>query len=641
MLLLALLCAAEAEAQVVVVDRLSGHIELGVLARRQTTDLEGSSDRSFEELRLEERAGVKLGGYLVHRNLLRLSLGGTIGFRQGNRSSSFGSLGNDDSRLLEYDANVRLLPASRISLALFGNRFEDRLNQSFGTSTESSGDLAGATLHLGAPWFPSTLTWRNTSSQVESIGAAFPSQRSEERETFEFTGQRFTDRFRVSLRLREEEVDDGSFPPVPDYRTREAAATLATTFGDYLEKNLRTSLRYFEREGASTFESTSANTAFDWAITERFRSLLQHDFNRVDTDGFQTTENRGSLMLSHRLYDSLRSRLNLFGTASRRDEGSLDTYGARVAFDYRKRLPWQSRLRIDLTGGYRTRDTQLRGSVIPVRDERITVSQLTGLLLANARARPGSVEVFLGVGGPQLVEGIDYEIDPIGDQVAINVFPGGLVSQGDILSVSYDFLTDPSAEIATTSIRFGIAWSLPWLEIRYAHDEVEDRLRGGTAGFLQDSTRDELRAELIGEFDRLRATFAGRVAREQATTFEFDEWALDQTLRWPIATNLNLYLWARQSSRDFVRPVRETESLSAGGSLTWRLGGRSRLRLYANYRDLSDTISSDQTDIEAGLQGHVELAKIEVRPTLIWTQRERGNVSSEDIRFVFRIRRSF
>ncbi|MBW2244256.1 MAG: hypothetical protein JRH01_19920, partial [Deltaproteobacteria bacterium] len=271
-------------------------------------------------------------------------------------------------------------------------------------------------------------------------------------------------------------MTDDSFPPVPDYRIREATGMFGRRFGVYLEKNLRTTLRYFERNSDSLFESLSANTAFDWAVTETLSTLLQHDFNRIDTDGLVTTENRGSFSLNHQLWGSLHSNLNLFGTESSRDDGDLTTYGGRLSLAYKKRVAWDSRLLIDLAGGYQVQSNDLTQRFLPVRNELLAVSRFSQLFLQETRILEETIEIALGVDGPLLVEGFDYEVDPIGDRIAINIFPGGLVTIGDVLAVRYDFVVDPSAEIGTTNYRVGVGWNFPWLQIRYEHDRRQDKL---------------------------------------------------------------------------------------------------------------------------------------------------------------------
>ncbi|MBW2396242.1 MAG: hypothetical protein JRG95_18470, partial [Deltaproteobacteria bacterium] len=222
--------------QAVNIDNLNGELELGVLIRRQTSNTTGRPERRFDENRFDEAIGIDFDGYSLSPKVLRFSLGGRFGLQQADRESNLGDLSSGDSNILEYDANLHFFPTSPVSLLLFANRFQDRLNQSFGTDTESSGQILGSTLHFGAPFFPSVLTWRELSSEVESIGAAFPSRRFETRQLIEYSGQRFTNRSQVLLRLREEEVTDDSFPPVPDYRIREATGMFGRRFGVYLEK---------------------------------------------------------------------------------------------------------------------------------------------------------------------------------------------------------------------------------------------------------------------------------------------------------------------------------------------------------------------------------------------------------------------
>jgi hypothetical protein len=636
------LSADRAVAQVLRETHLGGSATLRGETRRQTTTAPGQPARKAEEHVLQEELELRARGSVLSSRLITYALGGSFGLRQGWRDASFGGLGDDDGILYGYDATLNLLPASLVSLSLAGSRFQDRLEQSFGTDTESSGSLLGATLRVSPSALPMQLAWRRTDSEIDALGGFAPSRRSERREVIEYTAERFTSTDQVALRFRDEDVEDASLPAVGDYHVREASALLGRRFGDYLEKNLRARARWFDRSGSSDFESIAASAAFDWAVTDRFGALAQYDFNRFDADGFRTAEHTGALSLRHELYQSLRSSWSAFASDSRRDDGSRLVAGSSLSLAYRKALPRSSRLLADLRGGYRYQDNDFASATVPVRGELIVVNAFTGNALANPRVDVATIRVFQGPSGPQLSEGVDYEIDAIGDRVSINVFPGGFVSIGDTLAVDYDFAINPSAATGTVEYSVGLGCANDWLSLRYEHDRRDESLLArGPVEMLEDSTRDAVRAELTWSRPRFDLGGSIELARERTESFDLDELTLAQSLRVRVTPTLDLFAYARESWRDFRRPARNTDAISGGGGVSWRVGADGLLRLHAELRSYQDSRARDQEDVEVGATGRLRYGRFEILPSVRWTQRRRGPLDTDDLRGVLALRRHF
>jgi hypothetical protein len=637
-----LLASVSAEAQVLRDTHLRGAITLRTDERWQSTNAPGQPTRKLDEQSLEEEIALHVDGSVVSPRIFSYLLGGSFGLRQGWRDANFGGLGDSDGILFGYDASLNLFPTSPVSGSFVANRFRDRMNQSFGTDTESNGDLLGATVRAATPWIASTVSWRRLDTQVESLGAITPTRRSERRNTYEYTGERFTATDQVLLRFRDEDVADDSFPASSDYHVREASALIGRRFGPYLEKNLRGSVRWFDRSGDSDYGSLSGSGTFDWAITDTLRTLAQYDYNRFEAGVFDSTEHSGSISLNHELYQSLQTRWSAFATRSERDDGGRLITGTTLDLAYRKKLPWQSQLTADLRGGYRYQDNDFRSGLISVRSEALTVNAFAGNLLANPRVDPATIRVFAGPSGPPLVEGLDYEIDVIGDRVAINVFPGGLIGLGDVLAVDYEFLVNASATTGTVDYSVGVGWSNEWLLIRFDRSRQNESLIAGSGTEqLQDSTRDNLRLELSWSSPSFEIDGGVELGRERSETFDYDEIAFLQSLRWRPTQRLDLLLYAREARRDFVLPARRNDLLAAGGATTWTLGSSGQLRFYAEYRSYQDTLSRDQVDIETGIRGQLRFGRLDVIPALRWTHRMRGRLDTEDAHVTLSLRRSF
>jgi hypothetical protein len=264
---------------------------------------------------------------------------------------------------------------------------------------------------------------------------------------------------RLSLRLRDEEVDDASIPAVGDYEIRQADGAFGYLWGDYFEKSWRTSARYFEREGEFDFKNASTTSSFRWGMTEALNTELSYDFDRFESDGESSTSNSGFFSLSHRLYESVTTSLGLSGDHSDQEAGERATLGSNLSLAYSKRFPLDSRLLIDLDFRHRVEDNDFDAQQSRVRGEELPITDLSGNFLANRNVNSASIEVFESLSGAPLLEGIDYFFDVIGDRTSINPLPGGSIDPGDVVFVNYVFDLDSSAKVASKETSRSRCWT--------------------------------------------------------------------------------------------------------------------------------------------------------------------------------------
>jgi hypothetical protein len=643
-----------AHAQVFQVTRLGGLVEVGADIRRQDFQRPDGSDRMLDRNRFFQRIGLETDGYVITPEVATFSLATSVGLRQETGRASDFDPDSDLAKLLRYAGRLSLFPKSFVSLLVFANRYDDDAPQSFGADSETSGDTVGATLRLATRILPLSLTWQQLRAETKAIGGGVQSVRDETRRLWELNGQRFTETWQASLLFRDEDVEDDSEPPVGDSRNREANAMFGYRFGPYLEKSWRTRGRWFERKGDFEFESYSISNHLGWEITEELETRLEHEFDRFDSDGSVTDTHNMRGTLAHDLYESLQTRLRAFGNHSDREVGDLVSYGGSLGFGYRKELPWDSRLRIDLDGYYRVDDSDFENpdDLIAVFLEPHNVEGFNeDILLQNLRIEESTIEVFRSDNGTdcrgdidELFLGDDYSISSFDSlQTALQILPGGQGGTvvGDVICVNYEFAAGPSAKIGTPRVHVGVGWDAGWILLRYDHDQSKDHRLSGEPVLLQDTRRHSANLELRGSFGTLTGLFGARYVRDRTVTVDYDEIMFRQSLTWRPLSTLRMMVQFSEGTRDFANPDRETSLFSANGSILWSPRSDRRLRLFARYRDFDDSKSPNQRDMEFGVRGTIRVAKIELLPLLRWTRSERGGNDARELVGVLRIRRRF
>ena len=247
-----------ARAQLLALERLEGNLELAADVRRQGFADSLGEERRFDRDRFHERLGIRTQGELLRGGLARFSLGASFGLRQDHIEASDSGNESELGTLLQYDARLSLLPGRPLSLELFGNQHRDDGSQAFGTDTDTSSQVAGATLRAGAPWLPTSLTWQRMESRVKSQFGGGSTLREDTRELLELRAQRIDENVQLTLAGRHEDVRDQSHPPVGDYEIDEGSVLLGLHWGARRQASLRTTARYFQRNGNFDFRILSS-----------------------------------------------------------------------------------------------------------------------------------------------------------------------------------------------------------------------------------------------------------------------------------------------------------------------------------------------------------------------------------------------
>ena len=633
--------ATDASARIFKLTHLGGALEAGVEISHQETESENSEPRTFDRYRFTEAIELDVAGYIVSSELLNFQLGGIFGPRQEILKGDSGS-GDTNSMLFGYNGTMNLFPSKPISLLLFASRFEDQLIQSFGANTDSLGDTLGATLRLGNVLFPSTISVQQLHTRFESKdSSSFENRRDETRRFVEYNGSHNSEAWTARVTARAEDVDDESVPPVGDYRVYAGDATASHRWGSFYEKHLRLSGGYFERQGNFSFRNASQNAAFYWGLTDRLNSSLEQNFDFSDSDGEESTTYMTVFSLDHELYESLRTNFNALYERTGRDFGVRTSYGTNLDLNYEKRIPWNSIVSLDLGARYRYEDRAFDGVRTINTSENLAITGTLGNFLSNRNIDPDSIEVFESAGGVQLLEGVDYTVDVVGDLTSIDIPFTSPVEIGDELFVNYVYLSDPSAKISRPGFRIAAAWDAGWLALRFEHVQSEEMQLAGEEQPLQFLRRDSIRLDLRAERGQFEGAASAEYLNDETRSTGYDEIAFGQELRWQPRRGVYVSAVARESQRFFRRPKREMRTITLGVSAFWQITPTSTLRVFGNFRDMHNSVAQDQRDAGLGARANLRFGRIEVIPSLVWTRRQRGQSLSNDLRSVLRLRRSF
>jgi hypothetical protein len=607
----------------------------GLLLEMDRQRSEGSgTDRRFNRNRAAEWIGMDAQGWAFRPEVFRFQLGGDFGLRQEKYDISDLDRQSNRGDVVEYDALFDLFPDMLFAMSLFGNRFEDRAVQDFGADQEITGETIGATLRQQSRLFPFTLSRRRTQSIGKSLDDP-RTRREEVRHLWEFSGSHISDFTRARLQFRDEDVDDRSVPALGDYRLREARGSLGKSWGDYLEHSFRTGMAFFRRTGNFDRDSFSSTSDYSWGMTDDLTADLHYEYDRFDSLTGTTDTQIADARLTHLWYDSFQSSLDVYTRRSAQSEGLQRTLGGSFASRYRKRFFTESLLLANFR--YRREIADSDSSSIIVSGEELPAEDFTNNFLRNRNIDGSSIAVSDLDGNP-LAEDIDYEVIKLGDETSIEILPGASVAPPTTLIVDYAYETTPDVRIRKTSLSYGTAWDHGWFLLRYEHGESDSKaLDGEPLGILLDSHRDLYGMTLRRRDGPVRGSMILQFERERSQVVSRDEWSLAQNLFWQISPSLSFKASTRASNTELNKQGRTTKSLAGTAALRWRPGPDRMVRLYGRVRSLDDSLSEDQLQMLFGVEADFAYGRIEVRPAIRWSLRDRGSTRVTDLNTLLRI----
>lgn len=651
---------ASSSAQALRLGRWDGSLETDVEVSRQETRTKGAERQRFDRARSDEKLTIRnSGGFIYHPRLATFSLGATVGFDQ-DRLTFDGDERSDDTVLYGYDAFVSLLPDQPLSLDLFTNRLQTTSSQEFAGETHLVTEARGGTLFVRRLYIPSTFTLRQERQKEDSIFGSVLTRRDDRRTTLRYEGQRgWVDQ---EMRLLYEFIDDHDevFPRL-SFQSHEVQASYSVDFGEELNRHWDSRARYMTRSGFFPSTFLSVDEALRIEHSDRLQTNYHYLFLLSEAGETETATHTASASLSHRLWDSVTTRVAVDGTHQTLTGGEKDTAGPRTDVTYTKRLPLDGRLTVSTGGGARYEDDRFRDSETPISNEIHTVAMPLALpvALANPFVVPSSIAVTKTATAPVLAgclvaaalpavltAGIDYDVQTRGD--VTEIVPRACTSTtlginpGDTIAVDYQVTVARALTFATTTWHAGASVDFRWARVFVRHEQLDQALIAGRRDdFLDNTTTDTLGAELRYPGTAAHASLTGEARRFRGRRTAYDSLRVGLSADALLRSDLTGRVSADRTVTTFTEDHRKTRSLSLRAGLSWVLRPTLSLEASAGLQRLDDTLQATQEVREARLFARWMFRKVEITPMFQYFGRRYGSSVNDEYRFTLRMIRRF
>lgn len=440
--------------------------------------LHGSGTRelgSFRSFRSEQRARLFAQGTLGDSSVASFVLELAPGFSQSRGLGADAGIAAQDGRVLGFGTYLRLLPYGRLATFTVDVRRGVSTNQlAFAGERRVENRTLAVTLENRNPYLPFSLAYSTESRETDFISATG--------NRFGIRGTVHRSRFRASnskTRLRAERRTWRDRISGVEQRTLEGSLDHRARWGK--GSSLLTTLGFQRNRGDLASSQVGWSEQVHLQHTGAVWSNLGWRFRRSKLRGDVRSQRFANWAFSGQPRRNLSAGLSLALSSTRNSSSSTRSWAVSPRAGLGIRLPLRASLRLNGSVGYQRFHAEAIGDpVVFVVDEPHVVDETERIRLENLSVETMSVSVRNPSGSIRYDRGLDYELieqPPFLDLVAL---PGGRITVGDTLLVSYRFLGDPTSDGTTVSTSYGAVLRVSAFQFHYRRSLRKPR--GSTEG---------------------------------------------------------------------------------------------------------------------------------------------------------------
>ena len=610
--------------------------------RRETDSLEPRDSPKFEstEDRFEELLNLSSTGYMVHPNLVDLSLAGQFGLAQDTFQTG-GQSDAADETLYAWDASATMLRNSDTPLTLYSRRTRDTVNRQFGPSLDSTITTTGGTLDWRSKVLPTRIEAYHMDQEQTSLQATDnytlaqdtftwhseyqPSSRHHL--TWDYTFNRMS---QTSASQGGQEFFSGS---AGEFDTHDATLTHSVDFGPKDANTLTSTLNYFNQTGQLSLErlqwmETLRLKHTDHLETHYLYTLDQQSFSQEPLGSSDQTRQRGQATFIHRLYKSLITTGNAgVQTLDTNDGNSFETF-AGLTFDYHKQVPLGT-LSALLGFNYNQQENDSRSfQVVTASQTFPTDAGERSIVLVGQNIDPNSI-ILRDISGMTLRPGHDYAVDDtVPGQVTITRLFGGSIDPGETVQLSYALEPQAANTTTTTGFTLGGRYDIdrgPFKGLSlYSRYTQQDQTIDSDypTQFVPNSFTDFTAGAGYHIWD---LWFGAEMQSHDSTLSPFDATRYYARLAHALSLNTNIAANVAYTTLDYSDPDNTIDILTISGQLQQRFSRE----FYANATVLWRDENDGQHGTTRGLEEQIEL-RWSKRQTHVYVQFRNANLDTDE-----------
>lgn len=598
----------------------------------------------------EWQAGVSLAqkGYILDPGIASFSLGIEpvyVGGKIKSKSKSKSTSGDRDGKFLSYFFQLGMLHGTPgpFSFDVSASRTTNFNTVTLGSRYEDITEVKSASVKWKNTAFPMRLIYTERSLQQDyTLGqSGNVSERDELAKNLALSGRSS----KMDLLIEHQSLDDRIITRDQDYELDRVTFNHRLHWGS--NSQLFSRLNYHDRTGFNENKRLTIDETARIQHSATAYSLSNYAYSSITQD-ITTNKHSGEFQFVHQLYGNLITTARVLGSSQVSENLDETLWRTGLGVQYQKQdLLFGGNLSVGLEIAYQETDRDSSFGLEEVIDEPYIVP-LDGRIILNRRFIINATIIVTSADGTLVYEeGFDYFATALTDDLTqLQTIPGGRISVGDTILVSYKAQTLPSQEFSTNFRQYNLGFNLGWMNFSHYNRVSDDKLLSGFGESFLNDTRDS--ATLIdfrwrfGEVD----TFLGAERRfTKFAEFETTAYTFRQYLTWEGFYDM---LWNLSAVESFT----ETDSLQTD-LYTLELSTNWQSRMNLEIRpvlgvwkriDTGDNISTGQRDdtfITAGFTLRWRYRKVNLILGYRHERRTTNERRSNENRLSFNLRRRF
>ena len=444
----------------------------------------GRSTMKSDKHRLENSYHFDTLYAVLHANLLTGRFAMDLGFDYDwQKKSDEGSDSGTDLEI-EYDLDGVFLKEKPCPVDFTSYGRKNTINRVFSDNYDVTSWGNGIGISLENDYLPTRIRYSMSESETDGLTA----DRTSKIEHFLFTAShRYQSFSSTSFNFMEGSTETKTSGVGEDTQidTTSIGLNNILDWGNAdLTRKLDSQYSYQDSRGDYTNRSKHWTEKLRWDLGSALQSGLEHDYYSFVSDANEQKRTMERAWLRHQLFDNLSTTLRGWTRKSELQDGTEDQFAGALDFSYTRHLPADCFLAVGLGNSYGETDRALDTDTLAVVNERLIYDDSGFNYLLNYNIEEDSIEVFNETRTVIYNEGVDYQLETIGLRTRIIIPGGSPISHGDVLSIDYQYLVDPSIKYSTESHSLNTSLDLFNRKYRvYANIyQSDEELLGGDAG---------------------------------------------------------------------------------------------------------------------------------------------------------------
>ena len=353
---------------------------------------------------------------------------------------------NTGIAIKDFSADAELFKRLPVNFQLFASRITTTIDNTYWSKRDLITRRLGARINLRSLLLPASL--QSSTTEQEGFGFYYYREKRKDLRLDISNNNKF-----MRTTLSGETADIWRSEQNVNSRIDQAEMQNIFNPNNMGMAQLVSNVHYYRQKNGYNTKNFSDLENLNMHLTSRLSMQLSYSNSSGTSQNLSNKTEVFQGILSHRLYESLLSSLELFRTSFGFDRGKQMDRGGRAGMSSHKFVPF-GKIEAGYTARYQEEWQDFEEDLAAIIKESHQFIPGVPLFLDRQLIKPETIEIRDETGIILYEEGIDYIIRAFSSYTEIIILPAGNIPRDAFLQVSYQFQVDPALSFKTLSAQW-------------------------------------------------------------------------------------------------------------------------------------------------------------------------------------------